>query len=117
MLPKTEEDFRLTSPTRKSRRQWLPEKILGIEVATPLEAAVTIIILVRGEFGGVIRVPVVWCPSTNIIKRMTHEPWKEFGVTQKISRIRERATNLARNEHVRNVQKYATRDLFEEDEE
>lgn len=42
----------------ESRKRWFPENLLRLEVATPLEAVVTVIAVVTNEDGEHVRVPI-----------------------------------------------------------
>jgi hypothetical protein len=112
---KSIEEFRLVSPPPKEKKSYLPKNIIGLEVATPLEQIITIIILVRGNNGDIIRVPIGWTPTTKVIKRMSKATWAEIGVEKNISRIRNSATRLAKSEYKKAVLKYSTYDMFDDE--
>jgi hypothetical protein len=109
------EEFRLTPPLPKEKKNYLPKNVIGLEVATPLEQIVTIIVLVRGTNGDIVRVPVGWGPSTNVIKRMNRTTWAELGIEKGISKIRNNATKMAKSAHKKAVLKYSTYDMFDKE--
>jgi hypothetical protein len=110
---KSLDEFCLLPPEPKQKKRYLPEQVIGLEVATPLEQIVTVIVLVKGEHGEVMRVPIGWTPSTNVIKRMNKKTWAELGIEKDIAKIRNSALKIAKSLHKKAVLKYATYDMFE----
>ncbi len=101
------------SPSTKSER-WLPENLLRLEVATPLEAVVTVIAVIADPKGEHIRVPIVWSPSTGIMRRMHESTWMDLGIEERISHIRNAVQRIARATHKKVVLKYTTIDMFDD---
>ena len=66
--------------------------------------------------GTIIRVPIGWAPSTNVIKRMNKQTWADLGVEKNIARVRNSALKMAKKAHKEAVLKYATYDMFDDNE-
>ena len=111
----TASTFALESPKRPGAQpHWFPHNLLGFEVATPLEAVVTIIAIVEQHDGKKLRVPMAWSPSTGIVRRMHVSTWEELGITEHVSHIRNAVHRIARATHKKAVLKYTTIDMFDD---
>lgn len=109
------EEFRLTPPRPKEKKSYLPKNVISLEVAIPLEQIITVIVLVRGNNGDIIRVPIGWTPSTNVIKRMNKMTWAELGIEKGTSKIRNSAMKMAKSAYKKAVLKYSTYDMFDDE--
>src|SRR5437868_6674308 len=107
-------EFKLEPPRRKGRGSFLPESVVGIEVASPFECAITVIVTLKDTRGKPVKVPVVWSPLTGVVKRVSNTTWLSLGITEKLDKIRRIVLRAAKKEHKRLVLKYATPDMFEE---
>jgi hypothetical protein len=109
------DEFKLEPLVPKKKKRYLPDNVIGMELATPHEQIVTVIVLVKGKKGAIIRVPVGWAPSTKTLKRMSDETWAKLGIEKHTQRIRTSAIRMAKSEHGRMIQKYGTIDMFDEE--
>lgn len=111
-------EFQLTPlGEQPSKKRWrLPDGVVELSIPGPAERSITICVTLKGTDGRLIEVPVAWNPKTKVIKKLHRLTWAQLGVTERLSRLRERITKIAKKEHLRLVKKSATVDLFGHEE-
>jgi hypothetical protein len=117
MQKESKDSFELTPLKKSPKKRYLPEEVLCLEMASPLERSITVIVLIKSRKGNIIRVPVNWCPVTGVIKRMHKDTWGMLGIQENISRIRNVALRMAKKEHERRIRKYSTPDMYGNEED
>jgi hypothetical protein len=90
----------------------LPDEVLGLTVPDLASRSITIVVTLKGPHGKTVQVPVVWHPETNVVKKLHPLSWAKLGVTERLSRLRDRIIKMAKKEHRRLLERNATRDMF-----